>query len=209
MLNAGSAVPGADEQAQPDGLVSSAPAFVSKTGRHRQLINTSIYDKETEKRVKAMEATRLEKLKRKDEREKLKFHKRLQNSKGSSYSGSSNDIITIQGIQFRLTKNGSKLAKISGEIAKINNGGSVKGLWFLGDRNAAKDTPKTAIIQGVKFYRSRSGNMYRYAFIKAHRYALSTFNGISNAKHKIRKPGPVKKVDELCKIFNTTGIPFS
>jgi hypothetical protein len=36
--------------------------------------------------------------------------------------------------------------------------------------NAAKATPKTATIGGVRFYRSKNGNMYRSAIIKAYRY---------------------------------------
>ena len=102
----------------------SAPAYVAKTGRHLQLINTSIYEKDTQTRAKAMEETRKQKLKQRDDREKAKLHKHIQRLGGGNIGIASplpypatNYEIEVQGIRFRVTKDGSKLAKVAGEIS--------------------------------------------------------------------------------------------
>ncbi|CCU81340.1 CCCH zinc finger protein [Blumeria hordei DH14] len=157
---------------------SAGVNWVSKTDRHRQLINASIFSKAAQNRTKAMEETRKQKLKQRQEREKSRLQKYLQREDPSSIYGSSNRVIqgvgnhevNVQGIRFLVAKNGSKLIKIPGDI------------------NLAKSTPKVASVGPVKFYRSKNGNMYRSGIIKAH-----------------RATGIVKKIDEPCKIFTTTG----
>jgi len=72
-----------------------------------------------------------------------------------------------------VVKNGSKLVKVPG------------------DENAAKLTPKTATIGGVRFYRSKNGNLYRSGIVKAQ-----------------RRSGIIKKLDEPCRTFSTTGSSF-
>ncbi|RFU24525.1 hypothetical protein B7463_g11818, partial [Scytalidium lignicola] len=184
---------------------TQAPAWVSKTDRHLQLINTAVFEKNSQHRVKAIEETRMQKLKQRDEREKAKLSRHLQRV-GSNIVTAGNvtsrpsDIpgvyeIDIQGIRFRVAKNGSKLVKVSGEEIQIplaNNavGQQQAGLSShgSGDINAAKATPKTALVGGVRFYRSKNGNMYRAGIVKAHR---------KNAK--------IKKINEPCKRFSTTG----
>ncbi|RAL66235.1 hypothetical protein DID88_005906 [Monilinia fructigena] len=84
-------------------------------------------------------------------------------------TGTSNYEVTINGIRFMVTKNGSKLVKAPGDLTSANA------------------TPKTALIGGVKFYRSKNGNMYREGIIKA-----------------TRKRG-VSKINEPCRSFTTTG----
>jgi len=170
---------GANENEKPSANGNNAtPAWVTKTDRHLQLINTSIFEKDSQKRAKAMEETRQQKLKQRDEREKARFDKHLQRLGGNHYNGPvsrSTDVagkyeINVQGIRFRVSRNGSKLVKVPGDL------------------NAAKSTPKTALVGGVRFYRSKSGNMYRSGIIKAH-----------------RRTAVVKKINEPCKIFTTTG----
>lgn len=79
-----------------------------------------------------------------------------------------------------------------------------------GDSNAAKSTPKMATVGGVRFYRSKNGNLYRSGIVKAQRYANSLdttnsrwFSGQSN--FDTSRKYEVKKIDEPCKIFSTTG----
>jgi hypothetical protein len=91
----------------------------------------------------------------------------------------------------------------------------VMDLRCLGDLNAAKSTPKTTLVGGVRFYRSKSGNMYRSGIVKAHRYGCPRIDleliAISHDGadiHGVRKTGLVKKINEPCKMFTTTGIPF-
>ena len=155
----------------------STPGWVAKTGRHLQLINTSIYEKDTQTRAKAMEETRKQKLKQRDEREKAKLQKHIQRLgdgnigiAGPATHPAANYEIDVQGIRFRVTKNGSKLAKVSGESSEQRHPGIQRGSPDTGDLNAAKSTPKMALVGGVRFYRTKNGNMYRSGIIKAHRY---------------------------------------
>jgi hypothetical protein len=198
----------------------SAPGWVAKTGRHLQLINTSIYEKDTQNRAKAMEETRKQKLKQRDDREKAKLHKHIQRL-GDGNIGmagpTANYEIEVQGIRFRVAKNGSKLAKVSGEsfdegyVEKTRRSSS-----GTGDLNAAKSTPKMALVGGVRFYRTKNGNMYRSSIIKAHRYepplhnpgmgAISYWDNTDSID--ARKTEVVKKINEPCKAFSTTGSSF-
>jgi hypothetical protein len=102
---------------------NTEPAWVTKTDRHLQLINASIFQKDSQQRAKAMEETRQQKLRHRDEREKAKFNKHLHRDGGNGYNGSSSHTngttgsyeINVQGIRFRVAKNGSKLVKVPGE----------------------------------------------------------------------------------------------
>jgi hypothetical protein len=159
---------------------NSASGWVTKTDRHLQLINTTIFEKETLNRAKAIEETRKQKLRQRDEREKAKLMKHLQILGGehanfarpSSTNTASNYEIEVQGIRFRVTNNGSKLAKVPGEISHTLRALNYRFLQYSpypGDLNAAKATPKTALVGGVRFYRTKNGNMYRSGIIKAQR----------------------------------------
>jgi hypothetical protein len=162
---------------------NATPGWVTKQDRHLQLINTTIFEKDSQNRAKAMEQTRQQKLKQRDDREKARFVKHLQRAAGNSYNGSAtrttgitgNHEVEVNGIRFRVAQNGSKLVKAPGENwprkadRYIGLGGPVISLQCSGDLNAAKYTPKSALIGGVRFHRSKSGNMYRAGIIKAKR----------------------------------------
>ncbi|KAK6540941.1 hypothetical protein TWF694_008322 [Orbilia ellipsospora] len=103
--------------------------WVAKRDRHMQLINSSVYGQHLQTRAKAIEQTRQDKLKRKEEREKAKLRNFLQ---GSKQYGIVNTIgrvkskptkvatyqheIVINGARFKITVDGSKLVKVSGEF---------------------------------------------------------------------------------------------
>lgn len=206
---------------------NTGTAWVTKQDRHLQLINTSIFEKDSQKRAKAIEQTRQQKLKQRDERETAKLIRHLQ--RGNNIHGTSmgatgvinNNILDVNGIRFRVTHGGSKLVKVPGEdwprdaSKPLQLGGSVMSLRCTGDLNAAKYTPKSALVGGVRFYRSKNGNMYRSGIIKAYRYEESPFDLNRLPRHHNsanlstgRRTGVVKKINEPCKIFTTTGIPF-
>lgn len=104
---------------------TARPGWVTKTDRHLQLINASIFEKDSQSRVKAMEETRKQKLRQRDERERARFNKHLYGMRGSienvagvqppSTNLTENYEISVQGIRFRVAKNGSKLVKVPGE----------------------------------------------------------------------------------------------
>ncbi|KAE9372233.1 hypothetical protein N431DRAFT_408326 [Stipitochalara longipes BDJ] len=192
----GTGAAASNESDNPAGSGANAgAAWVTKQDRHLQLINTSIFEKDSQKRAQAIEQTRQQKLKQRDEREKARIVKHLQRGISIRPTGmASNNELDVNGIRFRVVQGGSKLVKVPGEdwprnaSGAIKLDGSVMSLQWPGDFNAAKSTPKSAMVGGVRFYRSKSGNMYRSGIIKAY-----------------RRTGVVKKINEPCKIFTTTG----
>ena len=164
--------------------VKAGASFVARTDRHMQLINTDVYQKEAQNRAKAIAESRQQKLQQKDQREKEKLKRHLQrvgerqNSSGAIASRkvdtTANYQITIEDIPFRVVKNGSKLVKLPGENLQRSFkvwphpcGGSSH---CIGNPRPPNATPKTTLIGGVRFHRSKNGNMYRAGIVKAHRY---------------------------------------
>ncbi|KAL2282856.1 hypothetical protein FJTKL_10244 [Diaporthe vaccinii] len=141
-----------------------------------------------------MQQTRLQKQQQKEHRERAKLMNHLKHTANPS-TASANPTsapsyeITVEGIGFRVANNGSKLVKIPGApqpslfCARLPAHQSISG-----DLNGPKATPKMALVGGVKFHRSKNGNMYRQAIVKAHRQSAA-----------------VKKTDVTCKNFSNTG----
>lgn len=110
-----------DENTKINGqLPTTGPAWVSKTDRHLQLINTSVFEKESQQRAKAIEETRQLRLREREERDKKRFTKQLQRSSNNAFvlpatKSINGTIVKIEGIGFCVTKNGDKLMKVPGE----------------------------------------------------------------------------------------------
>jgi hypothetical protein len=194
---------------------SPAPAWISKTDRHRQLINSSIYEKESQNRTRAMEESWKQKEKQKIQRRTFKFFRNIQHTSDVV----DNYEIVVQGIRFRVVKNGYKLVKVPGEgsrsaVTQERSGRTTTGLCLpgIGDLNAAKATPKTAMVGGARFVRSKNGNMVRYELTKSQRYERSRpdleWMPHSANLHQIDRTRPVRKINEPCKMFSTTGTSF-
>ncbi|KAF3919751.1 hypothetical protein ABW20_dc0108056 [Dactylellina cionopaga] len=114
------------------GAPNNGSGWVAKRDRHMQLINSSVYDQHLQIRTKAIEQTRQDKLKRKEDREKAKLRSFLQ---GSKQYGIVNTIgrvkskptkvatyqheIVINGARYKITIDGSKLVKVSGEYLQL------------------------------------------------------------------------------------------
>ncbi|PHH74112.1 hypothetical protein CDD80_3313 [Ophiocordyceps camponoti-rufipedis] len=154
-----------------DGEASSTGAggsWVSRTDRHRQLINAEIYHRDAQNRSKAIEESRRRKVNHQKSREKKRFNDFLR-SQTSGISGSVNEIV-IEGMRFRVADGGKKLLKV------------------LDDLQSAPSTPKSVDVAGVTFYRTKTGNLVASRVVREH-----------------RRSGLVKKTDQLCRIFSTTG----
>lgn len=136
---------------------SSSSSWVTRNDRHLQLINSSVFHEQSEARARAMQQTRLQKQQEKEHRERVKLMNHLKHTAQPSTasvnptSAPSYEIM-VEGVRFRVANNGSKLVKLPG------------------DPNGPKATPKMTLVGGVKFHRSKNGNMYRQAIVKAHRY---------------------------------------
>lgn len=103
----------------------SATGWVTKRDRHMQLINSSVFDKETPMRNKAIDETRRQKALYKDQRERYKINKHLRGIATHAGRPSTTPTattapivheISVEGLRFHVTDGGSKLARIRGEI---------------------------------------------------------------------------------------------
>ncbi|KAK7754074.1 hypothetical protein SLS62_003920 [Diatrype stigma] len=153
----------------------SNPSWVAKTDRHMQLINSAVYEKEAQSRSNAIEQTHRHRQLQKDNREKAKFvnyaRQHAINATAPPSVPGSGPVprfeITVDGIPFQVLKAGNKLVKLPGDV------------------NPPNATPKEAFVGGVKFHRTRNGNLVRHGIVKAQQLA-----------------GGVKKVNEQCKAFS-------
>ncbi|OJI97882.1 hypothetical protein ASPVEDRAFT_37341 [Aspergillus versicolor CBS 583.65] len=165
-----------DEQSR-----SATPnAWVTKHARHMQLINSAVYDKEAEKRVKALEETRKAKAQKKAQAEQAKVLQFAQGV-GRQFPSSTPQVpatgtssgeyqIFLNDIPFRVSRGGGKLIRVSNDPTTANN------------------TPKRVKVAGVTFVRSKNGNLHRLGAVTSKRI-----------------PSAIKKKDELCQRFTTTG----
>lgn len=82
-----------------------------------QLINSLVYDKETQTRNKAMEETRRQRAFRKDQREKQMIERHLNNTLTPRAGQATNVVheLLVNGLRFQVADFGSKLVRIRGE----------------------------------------------------------------------------------------------
>lgn len=143
--------------------------WVSKTDRHRQLINADIYAKQSQNRAKAIEETKRRNLKAQKHGERTRFSAYLkQQTANATASPGKNDII-IEDIKFRVMDGGKKLVKVPGASFKRDVPGSEYS-HFLGEANVGLATPKTVVVAGVKFHRTKTGNLVANRIVKDQRY---------------------------------------
>lgn len=160
------AVQSEDEESIP---LQSTNRWVTKRDRHMQLINSSVYDKETQARKKAIEETRRRKALQKDQREKQKIERHLNTL--TLRAGQATNVvheISVNGLRFHVADGGSKLVRMRGENHKDGTH-LLSRSQLLGATDSASTTPKQANIGGVTFLRSKNGNLYRLGIVKAKR----------------------------------------
>jgi hypothetical protein len=177
-----------------------------------QLINSDVYKKDAQARTVALEQSRRQKIALRDRQERAKLISHLNRMVNSGGFGAANQQaaadkyeIAVQGVRFVVAKNGSKLVKVPGAsrpCADASQGTHI----VAGDGNSAKATPKMALVGGVKFYRSKNGNLYRHGIVKAQRYvSRDPRTGQLTPAFFDRQSGAVRKVDVPCKQFSMTG----
>lgn len=182
---------------------SSTSSWVAKNDRHLQIINSSVYQKEAQARTRAIEQTMRQKQQQRDDLERTKLINHLHRAGTHSTAVPNQYELTVQGIRFAVTKNGSKLVKIPGASSPLLQALAVPNTHpFTGDLNSGP-TPKMAIVGGVKFYRSKNGNLYRHGIVKAQRYVARSPSNHPLTRH--RQSGSVKKVNVPCRNFSMTG----
>ncbi|TWU74488.1 hypothetical protein ED733_005236 [Metarhizium rileyi] len=166
--------PPSDSNTPSPGSTPGSSGWVSRNDRHRQLINANVYEKDSQNRVKAMEETRQKKLHDQKTREKMQLRDFLRHQAGATANlnpGIGRNELVIDGLRFRVADGGKKLVKCS-------------------DQQSA--SPKTAVVAGVRFHRTKTGNLVTNRIVQDQ-----------------RRSGVGKKVLQPCKIFSTTGNKFS
>lgn len=192
-----------------NGAASDAsPTWISKSDRHLQLINSSVFEKEAQARAKAIETTRRQKARQRNEAERRKLMHHINRGENvfaaNETSAARTYELVVNGIRFVVSTDGRKLIRVPGVLQNRVQQRFVSHS-FLGDNNPIK-TPKVAVVGNVRFYRSKNGNLYRHAVIKAHRY-VGTPPCWQPLTHDCarRKSGIIKKIDVPCSQFSSTG----
>lgn len=167
-----------NEQHDKQALANHGTSWVAKNDRHMQLIKSSIFDKETQLRSRAMDETRRNKALQRSQMEKQKIEKHLRTlnypryqAPSARYSGATSPMyrILINGLSFYVMDGGSKLQRIWSKDFAASSWPSLPHLHDLDTEDSMRPTPKTAVIGGVTFFRSRNGNLYRSGLVKANR----------------------------------------
>lgn len=111
------AQPGSSESSPstPD-ATGETSQWVSKTDRHKQLINANIYQQQAQSRAQAIEETRKRKLTQQNSNEKSRFNTFLRHSNSNSNGNQGPSEITIGEIRFLVRDGGKKLVRAAGRL---------------------------------------------------------------------------------------------
>lgn len=151
--------------------------WVSKTDRHRQLINADVYAKKSQERARAIEETRKNRARTQRRGEKARLNDFIKSQAGNSpVSGTTSTTggheIMVDGLKFRVLEGGKKLVKVPGAQSSYPKGSCTKYLQKLGEANVGLTTPRTVTIAGIKFHRTKSGNLVASRIVKTQRYVF-------------------------------------
>ncbi|ODM21493.1 hypothetical protein SI65_02337 [Aspergillus cristatus] len=169
--------PGAPATENNEAPASTSNGWVAKRDRHMQLINSAVYDKEAQARAKAMEDTRKAKAQKKTQVEQAKV---LSYAQGV---GRQFPPPTVAAAPAAAAHPAGYQLFFNDIPFRIARGGS-KLIRMSNDPN---NTPKRVSVAGVTFVRSKNGNLHRLGAVTSKRNPT------------------VKKKNELCKRFTTTG----
>ncbi|KAL5357280.1 hypothetical protein BJX96DRAFT_144193 [Aspergillus floccosus] len=136
-----------------NGRSATPNGWVAKRDRHMQLINSAIYDKEAQARAKAMEESRKAKALKRTQIEQDKVLRYAQGvghqyRPSATVEPSADYQVFLNDIPFRVSREGSKLIRVSGD---------------------PNNTPKRVTVAGVTFVRSKNGNLHRLGAVTSKR----------------------------------------
>ncbi|KKY26160.1 putative ccch zinc finger protein [Diplodia seriata] len=164
----------------PSPLTNEPSGWVVKRDRHMQLINPAIYDQVAQQRAKDIEQSAEQRRQQRNLKEKARLSKHFQIKQEPGHAPiGSHAATTTQNYEIEVDNIRFRVTDGGSKLVRISN-----------DPNTARATPKQAKIGGVTFLRSKNGNLYRSGLIK-------------NKQNK-----PIKKINEPCPRFTTTGWPF-
>lgn len=160
--------------------------WVTKIDRHKQLINSAVYDKETQARARAMEETRKFKEQKRTQREQAKVLRYAQGPAGAATVAptaqpSASHQILVNDVPFRITNGGSKLVRISSTNSQLFLSSTGAGLPVSDDPTTANTTPKRVTVAGVSFVRSKNGNLHRLGAVTSKKFVMILTDTIAYA----------------------------
>lgn len=170
-----------DDPSTANSTSTSRPAqYVSTSGRHKQLINSSIYDRITQQRTQDMEKTWEARRRDKAAREAARLQVYFANSQ--AHPDSQHHEIVINDTRFRAVQGGNK--------------------WINISHTPVDQIPRMLKIGGVTYHRSKHGNLYRAGIVKSAQCVDITGAITSGLLTNNRS---TTKSSNLCKTFSTTG----
>ncbi|KAL2885937.1 CCCH zinc finger protein [Ceratocystis lukuohia] len=156
---------------------TTTPSFVTRSDRHLQLINTNVYDQDASSHSRALQLSKQKHLQDKSAREKAKLRSFLRSKAISpsniNHSDNKQYTIDVGGIKYHVANGGSKLIKAGSTHPRGPISQSQLSNLSPDKLNMDGPTPKIAMVGGVKFFRSKHGNLYRESIVRAQRYAHS------------------------------------
>lgn len=158
VLNGSSTPPDSEAQAP-------ATTFVTARGTNNQLMTKDVYDREQKQKLelkqRAKEARRRQRFAVDQDRIRRRFDQQ---------SAAANRVITIQGVQFRLTDDGTKLTRLRRECDSATR--SAESTWLNGIDSSGMRTPRKYSLDGIDFLRTKRGNLILASALKIIRYNL-------------------------------------
>lgn len=112
VLNGGAVADSTPDGSDDSGTATPNDGWVAKVDRHQQLINANVYEKVSQERAAAIEATKQQKLREKTEREKAKLQKHVARLAARE--------LKIHDVRYRVAKGGSKLVRLAGECLQVS-----------------------------------------------------------------------------------------
>lgn len=210
---------GIEDQTQ-ELLEHPSPGWVTRRDRHMQLINASVYGKDSRARLQAAEDTRQVKLKKRQDREKMLLNQYLKSQAvfqaHQPRLGISNHVspyqIDIGGLSYRVTPDGSRLQRLPSRLL-LNPHQRSELIYSSEVEQDEIVTPPRVTVGGVVFLRSKNGNLWRSGILKAKRLASQLISSarnhgmrdFSDPSHYHDRSGATNTKTELCRFFTSTG----
>ncbi|KAL1901736.1 hypothetical protein Cpir12675_000244 [Ceratocystis pirilliformis] len=162
---------------------TTTPSFVTRSDRHLQLINTNVYDQDASSHSRALQLSKPKHLQDKSAREKAKLRSFLRSKAISpsniNHSDNKQYTIDVGGIKYHVANGGSKLIKAGSTHPRGPIAQSQLSNLSPDKLNMDGPTPKIAMVGGVKFFRSKHGNLYRESIVRAQRSRYSMWQTTS------------------------------
>lgn len=211
VTGAGAAKASGDTAAQS---APQAPAENGITTRDRgrmQWTNSAVYEKKTQEKIQAIEATQNAKRLAKEEalKNRVVDHVYGQQSRNSTPSQASTPReIIVNELRFRVATDGSKLFRLFGKSSAPANTFGQRLTVPDGPTAEPGSTPKEAKVAGVAFVRTKHGNLIRKGLIENKRWAHHTMSGRHISLPKTYSSPKKQAPRKLCADFTSTGTHF-